>query len=115
MNFRWDWEFHPHLITDAAFGSFKDMEVVAEWGGLWTTSMAVNNNPNLWNVLAYNCTTDSWCAALNEHGWLASCHTIEAEKSHNIVHQQILPNGFHAEISGKYSNVEITDNGTIFL
>ncbi len=114
MIFRWNWEFRPHLITDAAFGSLKDMERIAEWGGFWTTSMPVNNNSNLWNVLSYNCSTDSWRAAVNEDGWVASCHTVEAEKSHNITHQQILSNGFDAEISEKYVNVDSIEKGNKF-
>ena len=76
--------------------------------------MPVNNNPNLWNVLSHNCPTDSWHVAINEDGWIASCHTIEAERSHTITHQQILSNGFDVEISGKYASVDSIEKGTKF-
>jgi len=84
------------------------MQKIVEWGGLWTTSIPINNNPNLWNILSHNCSTNFWRAAINEDGWITSCHTIESVRSHNLTHQHILSNGFHAEVEN--SNQE-TENG----
>jgi hypothetical protein len=63
---------------------------VQQWGALWTTSMSNGENPQLWNLLAYNCSIDSWRSAINEYGIIASCSTMIVKDSNKIVHKQIL-------------------------
>jgi hypothetical protein len=72
------------------------MYEVQQWGALWTTSMAVTENSHLWNLLAYNCVTGTWRAAINEFGIVASCSTMITEETKKIVHKHVLSCAFDA-------------------
>lgn len=102
---RWSLDCKPHFVSDSAFGSFSEMMEVMEWGSLWTTAMPVNTSTSLWNMLSYNCPPNTWQAAINEHGIVASSHTLEAEYSHKMVTQQVLSSGFNASVSPQYTTI----------
>lgn len=65
------------------------MITVIEWGGLWTSSMPINDNPSLWNMLSYNNPMNTWCAAVDEYGIVASSCTMLVQETNKIVHKQV--------------------------
>jgi hypothetical protein len=85
------------------------MDLVSEWGGLWTTSMPISTCPHLWNVLSYGCNIDKWRVALHENGYLASSYTAETP-NHTIIHQQLLSNGFNG-VPLKDYELAVSENG----
>jgi hypothetical protein len=101
-------------MSDSAFGSFEEMLQVIEWGGTWTTAMPINANASLWNLLSYNNADDTWRAAVDEYGRVASSSTMIVEESGKIVHKQVLSCAFNAVENDLYKGA-IIQSGKQYL
>lgn len=91
---RWGNLSKPHMVADAAFGSFDILKEISEWGGMGTFSCSSGNTPWLWEMLSTNLPPHSWRAAINvELGVVASIHTATDDKGKKT-HQQLLSTGW---------------------
>ncbi len=79
---------------------------------MWTTSIPSNADPILWNTLSYNCAPNTWKAALNIYGIVASSHTIVVEETKKFVKQQVLTNALDASAHMAYRLENSTTIGT---
>lgn len=72
----WKGARQPHWIGDAGYGSADLLDEIDKKGGVGTFSISKTWNPILWAALSINTPGDTWRAATDEHGWIASSHTI---------------------------------------
>ena len=95
---RWIGIDRPHIIADAAFGSFSTLEHVTKWGGSATFSFTSTNTPWLWELLSFGVPPAHWRAAWNsEISCLASVHAV-VDLNGRKVFQQILSSAFAATL-----------------
>jgi hypothetical protein len=90
----WTTEPKPHILGDSAFGSFSLLEEIIDWGAGGTFAMQGKFAPYLWEVLSANLPPNTWRAAHNDQGWLASCSKIFDVASGKQTYQQILSTAF---------------------
>jgi hypothetical protein len=74
---RWLLEAKPHLVGDAAYGSFETLTKIVNWGGNGTFSFNSNKENFLWETLAFNVPPQNSRIAENE-SFVASVHVINA-------------------------------------
>lgn len=94
------------MITDAGFGSFELMKEIQSQGGSWTTSISVNQNTSLWNLLGRNLPPNYWRACIDPNHIVASCHVI-SDTNGKYVKQQVISSAFKAETSSFFENLTV--------
>ena len=93
LQFKERWLFahipFPDLIGDAAFGSEATMTSLNTVGTNTLFSMPSDSHSYLWDILSAGLTPNTWRAAINEEGIVASIHQCQDSTSNKIVHQQV--------------------------
>jgi len=90
---RWLLDSKSHFLCDSAYGSFELLQEIIDWMGDATFAISVNISQYLWDVLSAHATPNTWRAAMNDQGIVATCHTIH-DRNGKLVHQQVISNAF---------------------
>jgi hypothetical protein len=77
---------------------------IKTWGGNITSSISINNNSNLWEVLSYNLSPDHWRSAINQNGIIISTHVKIEETKKKFIYKHIITTGYNG-------NIFINNNG----
>ena len=88
----------PHLIADAAFGSWETMQNIAEWGGAATLSWNKGNTTWLWELLSTTFQPNTWRAAYHaETDSVATVHAL-LDSTGKLIYQQVVSSAWDAEM-----------------